>query len=108
MNVYTYTFSCVAFANRFYYRSDHYNFAKNNIPVTLRLEGEAKDAGKIELVGATDIHLKDEDQAMGAFFVVLPRKFVTARKMKLTIGLYDGDNKITTLSTNFAGPFGKY
>ncbi len=79
-----------------------------NIPVTLRLEGNAKDEGKIELVGATDIHLKDEDQAMGTFFVVLPRKFVTARKMKLTIGLYEGDKKITTLSTNFAGPFGKY
>jgi cytochrome c oxidase accessory protein FixG len=80
----------------------------NNIPVTLRLEGDAKDAGKIELVGASDIHLKDEDQAMGTFFVVLSRKFVNARKMKLDIGLYHGDKKITTLTTNFAGPFGKY
>ena len=80
----------------------------NNIPVTLRLEGDAKNAGKIELVGASDIHLKDEDQAMGTFFVVLPRKFVKSRKMNLSIGLYDGEKRITTLSTNFAGPFGKY
>lgn len=79
-----------------------------NIPVTLRLEGDARSAGKIELVGATDIHLKQEDQATGSFFVVLPRKFVNSRKMKIKIGLYDGDKRITTLSTNFAGPFGKY
>mgnify|MGYP003476730732 CR=1 FL=1 len=72
------------------------------------LEGDAGHAGKIELIGATDIHLKQEDQAAGSFFVVLPRKFVNSRKMKLRIGLYDGDKKITTLSTNFAGPFGKY
>ena len=80
----------------------------NNIPVTLRLEGDAGNAGKIELIGATDIHLKQEDQAAGSFFVVLPRKFVNSRKMKIRIGLYDGDKKITHLSTNFAGPFGKY
>ncbi|MDZ4795949.1 MAG: cytochrome c oxidase accessory protein CcoG [Bacteroidota bacterium] len=84
------------------------NKTNNNIPVTLKLEGEASSAGKIELVGATDIHLKQEDQASGSFFVVLPRKFVNSRKMKLTIGLYNGHKKITTLNTNFAGPFGKY
>jgi cytochrome c oxidase accessory protein FixG len=84
------------------------NKTLKDIPVTLRLEGDGQNAGKIELVGATDIHLKQEDQATGSFFVVLPRKFVTARKMKLEIGLYDGDKRITSLHTNFAGPFGKY
>lgn len=76
-----------------------------NMPVTLRLEGEARKEGKIELVGASDIHLKQEDQATGSFFIVLPKKFVTGRKMKLTIGLYNGDKRITTLKTNFTGPF---
>jgi cytochrome c oxidase accessory protein FixG len=84
------------------------NKTTKNIPVTLRLEGDARDAGKIELVGASDIHLKDEDQANGSFFVVLNRKFIKSRKISLKIGLYEGDKKITTLSTNFAGPFGKY
>jgi cytochrome c oxidase accessory protein FixG len=84
------------------------NKTNRNIPVTLRLEDEAGTAGKIELVGATDIHLKDEDQANGSFFVVLPRTFIKSRKIRLKIGLYEGDKKITTLSTNFAGPFGKY
>ncbi len=76
-----------------------------DMPVTLRLEGEALNTGKIELVGATDIHLKQEDQATGSFFVVLPRSFVTKRKMKISIGLYNGEKKITALNTNFTGPF---
>lgn len=75
------------------------------MPVTLQLEGEASKAGKIELVGATSIHLKQEDQATGSFFIVLPRKFVTERKMKLIIGLYNGNKRVTTLKTNFTGPF---
>lgn len=77
----------------------------NDMPVTLRLEGEAAKSGKIELVGATSIHLKQEDQATGSFFVVLPRSYVTGRKMKLRIGLYNGEQRVTTLKTNFTGPF---
>ena len=76
-----------------------------DMPVTLRLEGDAATYGKIELVGATSIHLKQEDQATGSFFVVLPRSFVHERKMKLKIGLYNGDKKVTALHTNFTGPF---
>lgn len=76
-----------------------------DMPVTLRLEGEAARFGKIELVGASSIHLKQEDQATGSFFIVLPRSFVNTRKMKLKIGLYNGDHKVTALSTNFTGPF---
>lgn len=75
------------------------------MPVTLRLEGDAARVGKIELVGATNIHLKQEDQATGSFFIVLPRSFVTDRKMRLTIGLYNGEERVTTLKTNFTGPF---
>ncbi|MFN8289830.1 MAG: cytochrome c oxidase accessory protein CcoG [Chitinophagaceae bacterium] len=81
------------------------NKTLKNIPVTLKLEGEARNEGKIELVGATNIHLHQEDQATGSFFIVLPRKFVTTRKMALRVGLYEGDKRITTLKTNFTGPF---
>jgi cytochrome c oxidase accessory protein FixG len=81
----------------------------DSIPVTLKLEGDAGKVGKIELVGATNIHLRQEDQATGSFFVVLPAKFLNSRKMKLYIGLYNADNKkITSLSTNFTGPFKRY
>ena len=33
--------------NRFYYRSDHYSFAKNNIPVILYLNGTHADYHQI-------------------------------------------------------------
>ncbi len=79
-----------------------------DIPVTLRLEKEAGAAGKIELVGTSSIHLKPEDQARGSFFVVLPRSFVNSRKMKISVGLYQGEKRITSLQTNFTGPFKRY
>lgn len=79
-----------------------------DIPVTLRLEGEAGKTGKIELVGTQHIQLKQEDQAKGSFFVVLPKTAVTSRKMKISVGLYEGEKRITSLTTNFTGPFKRY
>ena len=38
-----YTFNSKNDPNRFYYRSDHYNFAKNNIPVIFYFSGVHKD-----------------------------------------------------------------
>jgi cytochrome c oxidase accessory protein FixG len=79
-----------------------------DIPVTLKLEGDAAIVGKIELVGATSIHLQKEDQATGSFFIVLPNSFIKERKMKMAIGLYDGNKRLTTLKTNFSGPFKRF
>ena len=41
-----YTFNEEKDPNRFYYRSDHYNFAKNNIPVIFYFSGTHKDYHK--------------------------------------------------------------
>ena len=41
-----YTFNDPADPNRFYYRSDHYNFAKNNIPVIFYFNGVHEDYHK--------------------------------------------------------------
>ncbi len=38
-----YTYNAEHDHNRYYYRSDHYNFAKNNIPVIFYFNGEHKD-----------------------------------------------------------------
>ena len=65
-------------------------------------------AGKVELVGTNSIHVKKEGQGAGSFFVVLPASVIKSRKTKLRIGLYEGDKKITELSTNFMGPFKRY
>lgn len=42
-----YTFNDENDPNRFYYRSDHYNFAKNNIPVIFYFNGTHEDYHKI-------------------------------------------------------------
>lgn len=78
-----------------------------NIPVTLKLEGDFGKTGYIQLIGTEKILLKEEDQASGSFFVVLPRNVIEKRKLKLKIGLYEGDKKVTSISTNFMGPFSK-
>ncbi len=41
-----YTFNAPNDPNRFYYRSDHYNFAKNNIPVIFYFTGVHEDYHK--------------------------------------------------------------
>ncbi len=42
-----YTYNNINDPNRFYYRSDHYNFAKNNIPVIFYFNGVHEDYHKI-------------------------------------------------------------
>jgi hypothetical protein len=42
-----YTFNAEDDPNRFYYRSDHYNFAKNNIPVIFYFNGTHEDYHKL-------------------------------------------------------------
>jgi len=78
-----------------------------DIPVTLKLEGDIGKSGHVQLIGNSNILLKEEDQATGSFFIVLPRNVIEKRKLKLSIGLYEGDKKVTSISTNFMGPFSK-
>jgi cytochrome c oxidase accessory protein FixG len=72
-----------------------------DIPVTLKLENAP---GQIIEAEGRPILLPKEGQGRGSFFIVLPNRLITDRKMKLKIGLYSGNKKITTLSTNFMGP----
>jgi len=37
----------------------------------------------------------------------LPKNVIDKRKLRLKIGLYEGDKKVTSISTNFMGPFNK-
>jgi IG-like fold at C-terminal of FixG, putative oxidoreductase len=75
--------------------------------VTLRLEGEYEKTGKVSMIGNTNVQLKREDQAAGSFFITLPKKALKQRTVKLQVGLYEGANRITTIKTNFTGPFTK-
>jgi hypothetical protein len=90
------------------YNIEIQNKTIDEIPVQLKLEGDMKGIGKIELVGKKSINVRKEGQGAGAFFIVLPRNVIKSRKVRLQVGLYQGDRKITVLKTNFMGPFGSY
>jgi len=79
-----------------------FNKTLNDIPLTLRLEGAP---GRIIEAEGREILVKKEDIGKGSFFIVLPNSYISRRKTKLYVGLYQGDKKITTVSTNFMGPF---
>lgn len=76
----------------------------DDIPITLKLENIP---GRIIEVEGQSILVKKEDQGKGTFFIVLPRKVISDRKTKIRVGLYNGDKKISSISTNFMGPFVK-
>jgi len=84
------------------------NKTNDDIPVEMKLEGEAARVGYIQLVGAKTINLGREDQAGGSFFIVLPKSFIKKRKMEIGVGLYRGKEKVITEKTNFMGPFSRY
>lgn len=75
--------------------------------VTLRLEGEYAKRGKVSMVGNSIVHLNREDQAAGSFFITLPKTALLQRTVKLRVGIYEGEKRITTIKTNFTGPFTK-
>ena len=72
-----------------------------DVPLSLKMENEK---GLITIIGGTTINVKKEDESSGNFFVVLPKEMLRNRKTKIKIGLYQGNNRIDVISTNFLGP----
>lgn len=70
------------------------------VPLSIKLEGMP---GAVNVIGKP-IVAASEGQGAGTFFVVLPRNIIHQRKTKVNLALYEGDKKITTVSTTFAGP----
>jgi cytochrome c oxidase accessory protein FixG len=71
------------------------------VPLTLTLEGVT---GKLDIVGSKTINVKEEGQGTGSFFIVLPGKNIAERKTRLQVGIYEGNEKIDVIKTNFLGP----
>ncbi len=78
------------------------NKTMKDISLTLKLEDAP---GQIVEAAGEKILVKKEDQGKGSFFIILPKSYLKDVKTKLKVGLYEGDKKITTISTNFMGPF---
>ncbi len=73
-----------------------------DIPLTLRLENVP---GRVIEAEGKEILVKKEDIGKGSFFIVLPNSYIHKRKTPVRVGIYERDKKITTISTNFMGPF---
>lgn len=70
------------------------------IPLTLKLES---GNGSVKMVGDY-IHVQKEGQGAGAFFVILNNQSIKERKTEIKLGLYEGNRKISDVTTNFLGP----
>jgi cytochrome c oxidase accessory protein FixG len=62
--------------------------------------------GTIKLVGETRLTIPRDSYATGSMFIYVNDKEITKRKTKLEIGVYEGKEKIRTITTSFLGPFG--
>ncbi len=91
-----------------YYSIKIQNKTIRDIPVQLKVESAMRDFGSVKLVGSNAVIVKKASQGIGNFFIVLPKSQLRSREIRMAIGLYDGDKKITTLHTNFMGPFTKF
>jgi cytochrome c oxidase accessory protein FixG len=80
------------------------NKTRNDMDVTLKLQG---DLGSIKMVGKDTIHLKKEDLASSAFFVVLDKEKIKDRKTKLVVDVYSSNKKIESVTTTFLGPISR-
>ncbi len=76
-----------------------------DVPLTLRL---VNAPGRVIEAAGSSILVKKEGQGSGSFFVVLPKSFISKRKLSLKVGLYEGDKQITVLETSFMGAFSKF
>ncbi len=70
--------------------------------VTLRPENFK---GSIKLVGETRMMIPPDGYVAGTMFINIEKDDIKDRKTKLRIGVYEGDEKISTITTSFLGPF---
>ena len=74
------------------------------IPLTIKVED---NEGSVEIIGKPVIDVEKEGQGSGTFFVILPKKMIHDRKTEVSLGLYEGQKKLSVLKTNFLGPVGE-
>ena len=61
--------------------------------------------GTIKLVGETALKVPKDGITTGTMFVYMDVNDMKGRKTQIKIGVYDGDKKISTITTSFLGPF---
>lgn len=62
-------------------------------------------SGEIKLVGEKRLLVPKDGITVGSMFIYLSKDQVKDRKTQLKIGVYDGREKLMTITTSFLGPF---
>ena len=60
--------------------------------------------GEIIMVGGEHFKVEKESEHKGTLFVEIHPAYLTQNKMKLEIGVYDGNKKVDVIKTNFLSP----
>lgn len=61
--------------------------------------------GEIKIVGDERLMIPKESDLAGSLFIIVDEQTITHRKTQLKIAVYEGDEKIRTITTSFLGPF---
>ncbi len=77
------------------------NKTHKDIPFTLKLESMK---GEIAIVGNSSLTVKKEDYSTLQFFIKLNKNDVKNWKTMISIGMYEKDKKIKTITARFIGP----
>jgi hypothetical protein len=77
---------------------------KTSKDVFLQVLVSGKIAGRIEMIGASLLHVKKEAQGAGTFFIVLPKRVIRNRKTELSISLLEDGKEVGGGKTTFLGP----
>ncbi len=86
--------------------SNLYNMAmtnKKNVEIEVELRIESPVGGTLKIIGDRKMISPAGGQDESTFFIVLPKSVIKSRETKVTIGLYQDNRKIETISTNFLG-----
>lgn len=71
-----------------------------NLQVTLKDQAD----GTIKKVGERALMVPPNEKTEGVFFVELPKEVLTGSKTKIVLGVYQDDQLIDEIKTNFLGP----
>lgn len=77
------------------------NKTHEDIPVQFKL---LSHEGKISNVGIKDINVEKESAAQGTLFIYIDQQLLDSRKTKVKIGIYQGEELVDKVKTNFNGP----
>ena len=73
-------------------------------PINLQVVLEDQTKGTIKKVGERALQVPPNEKTEGVFFVELPKEALTGANTKITLGIYQDEQLIDKIKTNFLGP----